>query len=120
MMNDQGSHNDDRLIEVVTRSFAPAPRTAQQRQRFAAELDRRRRHGWSVNWQPIPVLAAAAAAVLVMWLAVAPSGSAPTQVADADFERGDVLVALALGDGIETAGEELPDDLAALAEVIGY
>jgi hypothetical protein len=118
-MNDNRTTDDDRLIEAMARAYAPAPRTAEQRQQFAAVLDRRRQ-GWTFTWQPIPLFAAAAATLLVLWLAVGSSGPQPTQVADATSARGEVLVALVLDEELEFAGEELPEDLAILAEVIGY
>lgn len=119
MMYDHDTPGDERRIEVVTRSFSPAMRSAAQRHEFAAALERRR-DSWSFGWHPIPALAASAAAVLGVWLAVGSPGSSPDNVTETTAARGDVLLAVALDEGIESAGEDLPDDFAGLADVIGY
>jgi hypothetical protein len=120
MMDERDHQRDEPLIGMVSRTWAPAPRSAEQRRSFAAALERRTRRGRFIAWQPVPVFAMAAALALVVWLAGDSPSAEQVEVAGGSSGRGEVLVALALDDEVGSSGDELPDDLALLADVIGF
>ena len=109
------SAEDRRLIQTISAHYAPPPMTRVQhsafRQRLQERLDARPRFVW------VPALAAAVAALLVVWFAL-PQFSTTTEIAATDSSPPVIYAFIdpdQYTDSLRTANS-LPDDYIALAK----
>ena len=119
--NDSLSRDDREWLDQVARAYAPEPRTPMQRIRFVTAIAERREQRGHRAWAPLATLATAAvAAAALLMVAQGPQGEVDSATPGAD-SRGEILVALALGDAANdaAASDALPDDLATLEEALG-